>query len=49
MSEHSEKFYDVKTYYDTGAWKKKAVKNAVRRLWITPEEYKEITGEDYTG
>lgn len=45
--EHSEKFELVKSYYDSGFWKKKAVKNAVARGWITAEEYKEITGEDY--
>ena len=49
MSEHSEKFYDVKTYYDTGKWKKKAVRNAVTRGWITEEEYTEITGEPFPG
>lgn len=47
MNEHSEKYQLVKSYYETGAWKKKAVKNAVKRLWITPAEYEEITGEAY--
>ena len=47
MSEHSERFELVKGYYDTGFWKKKAVRNAVVRQWITADEYKEITGEDY--
>ena len=47
MNEHSEKFELVKSYYDSGLWKKKAVKNAVKKNWITAEEYKEITGEDY--
>lgn len=47
MNEHSAKFELVKGYYDTGAWKKKAVKNAVVRRWITPAEYEEITGEVY--
>lgn len=45
--EHSEKFELVKGYYDSGKWKKKAVKNAVVKGWITVSEYKEITGEDY--
>ena len=49
MSEHSEKFELVKNYYDEGLWKKKAVKNAVARGWITAEEYEEITGEAYPG
>ena len=47
MSEHSEKFELVKGYYDSGEWKKKAVKNAVKRGWITAEEFEEITGEAY--
>lgn len=45
--EHSEKFELVKEYYDSGLWKKKAVRNAVVRGWITKAEYKEITGEAY--
>lgn len=49
MSEHSEKYELVKGYYDSGEWKKKAVKNAVRRNWITEEEYELITGEPYDG
>lgn len=47
MNEHSEKFELVKMYYDSGLWKKKAVRNAVVREWITAEEYEEITGEVY--
>ena len=47
MNEYSEKFYTVKTYYDAGMWKKKAVKNAVKKRWITAEEYEEIVGELY--
>ena len=39
MSEHSEKYELVKGYYDSGEWKKKAVKNAVRRTLISEEEY----------
>lgn len=45
--EHSEKFEDVKSFYDNGFWKKKAVRNAVVKVWITAEEYEEITGEIY--
>lgn len=48
-TEHSPRYYDVKEYYENGLWKKKAVKNAVKRLWITAEEYAEITGEVYPG
>ena len=47
MQEHSEKFYDVKRYYESGRWSKKAVRNAVVKKWITPAEYEEITGEPY--
>ena len=46
--EHSKNFEKVKRYYDTGLWNIRMVHNAVGR-WITPEEYKEITGEDYDG
>ena len=49
MNEHSEKFEIVKGYYDSGKWKKKAVRNAVTKEWITAEEYAEITGEPYDG
>lgn len=45
--EHSEKFELVKHYYDSGMWKKKAVKNAVIKCWITANEYEEILGEPY--
>ena len=47
MRERSEKFELVREYYDSGRWKKKAVRNAVSRGWITAEEYAEITGEAY--
>ena len=49
MNEHSAKFNLVNSYYVTGEWKKKAVKNAVRKNWITAAEYEEITGEEYDG
>ncbi len=45
--EHSPKFELVKSYYDAGLWKKKAVRNAVVKGWITAAEYEEITGEIY--
>ena len=45
--EHSPKFEDVKSYYISGFWKKKAVRKAVVKVWITAEEYEEITGEIY--
>lgn len=44
--EHSKNFEKVKKFYKMGVWSKKMVWNAVGK-WITPEEYEEITGEDY--
>ena len=49
MNEHSAKYELVKHYYESGAWTKKAVKNAVKKGWITAEEYQEITGDVYDG
>jgi hypothetical protein len=45
--EHSAKFYIVKSHYDAGEWKKKAVRNAVVRGWIYDWEYEEIVEEPY--
>ncbi len=48
MSKNYEK---IKKYYDNGVWSKarvyNAVTNPVSKPWLTPEEYKEITGERY--
>ena len=41
------KFDRVKKYYDAGLWNTEMVKNAVVKAWITPEEFKTITGNDY--
>lgn len=43
----SPKFNKVKMYYDTGMWNIAMVRNAVVKAWITAEEFKIITGEDY--
>lgn len=43
----SAKFEKVKRYYDSGLWNKTMVRNAVVKQWITAEEYKLITGDDY--
>lgn len=43
----SKKFQTVKNYFDKGLWNIDRVKNAVVKNWITAEEFKEITGEDY--
>lgn len=45
--EHSKNFEKVKKFYKMGIWSEKMVWNAVGK-WITREEYKEITGEDYS-
>ena len=44
---HSPKYEMIRDYYDQGLWNEKKVRNAVVKGWITPEEYKEITGNDY--
>jgi len=48
LAEYSARFEDVKRYYNkgNGPWTKNMVHDAVER-WITEEEYKEITGEEY--
>lgn len=43
----SKKYVLVKKYYDKGLWKIGAVRNAVDKGWITPEEYEMIVGEPY--
>lgn len=43
----SAKYKQVKLYYDRGLWDIDKVRNAVVKGWITSEEFKLITGEDY--
>lgn len=43
----SEKYELIWGYYKKGYWPKKWVHNAVASGWITAEEYKMITGQDY--
>lgn len=49
---HSKNFEKVKTYYQnylegvSPSWDRDKVHAAVGK-WITPEEYREIVGEDY--
>lgn len=45
--EHSPKFDLVKGWYDSGRWGLTAVRNAVKKSWITAAEFEEITGEIY--
>lgn len=40
----SRKFEKVKYYYDKHLWTKEQVVNAVKKNWITEEEYEEIVG-----
>ena len=40
-------FETIKRNYDHKLWSASMVKMAVRKGVITPEEYKEITGEKY--
>lgn len=37
----------IKKNYDRGLWNLQMVKVAVKKNVITPEQFKEITGEDY--
>ena len=43
----SEKYEEVKKYYEYKFWTEKQVRNAVKKGWITEEEFKMITGESY--
>ena len=43
----SMKYNTVKEYYDKGLWNITMCRNAVVKGWITPEEFAEITGEEY--
>lgn len=46
--EHSPKFEMVKKFYLTyKVWPESRVRDAVEKGWITSDEYKELTGEDY--
>lgn len=44
MSKHYAK---VKKWYELGMWNLDVVKSAVKKGWITKDEFKEITGEEY--
>ena len=39
----------IKRWYELGVWDKRKVRDAVSRNVITPEQYREITGETYSG
>lgn len=44
---HSNNFFNVKRWYNSGMWDKERVYNAVGSGYISESEYKLITGEDY--
>lgn len=44
--EQSKNFEKVKRYYVSNLWSIEKVRNSVGK-WITENEYKEITGEEY--
>ena len=44
----SDKYLMYKHFYDEHLWGKKPLKKAVVRGFITKEEYKDITGEEYS-
>lgn len=41
------KYEKVKNFYDNGLWGINRVRDAVKKNWITPEQFFEITGEEY--
>ena len=43
----SKKYQKVKDHYSKGLWSISRVRDAVEKSWITEEEFKEITGEEY--
>lgn len=45
--EHSKNFDKVKKYFDEGTWNEYRVGEAVKKNWITPDEFQEITGKPY--
>ena len=45
----SEKFENVKKFFDMGMWTEQQVHDAVIKSWITAEEFTKITGSKYSG
>lgn len=41
------KFEKVRGYYDKGLWGISRVRDSVKKGWITPEQFFEITGKVY--
>lgn len=44
----SKNYMKVKSFYERGLWSIGMVRNAVGK-WITSDEFKTITGQEYTG
>ena len=44
MSKNYDKF---KAYYEQGLWDKRKLHDIVSKGALTPEEYRQITGEEY--
>lgn len=44
----SKMFYKIKNYYDSSLWDEERVYNMVAKNIITAEEYKLITGKEYS-
>lgn len=40
----SRKFEKVRTFFESGLWDVRRVRNAVVKGWITEQEYETITG-----
>ena len=45
--EEKAMYEKIKEYYERGLWNEERVRQAVTRNVITPEQFKEITGNDY--
>lgn len=43
----SAMYEKIKSYYNGGYWSMERVRNAVEKGVITPEEYRDITGDNY--
>ena len=41
------KYEKVKAYYKSGLWDISRVKNAVKKSWLTKEQFEEIVGQPY--
>lgn len=44
----SAKYEIVKSYYVNGLWSEKKVRDAVLHKWITENEYRLITGKNFS-